>query len=87
MRYQKEYKPSDDTYDRIDKICEEQQISTKYATKLEDPVQRFNLFLACEQEFQHPIMNSVLYSIKTVSKFCRKFLRLQSIILYIINYI
>ncbi|XP_050586150.1 uncharacterized protein LOC126920180 [Bombus affinis] len=67
LRYQKEYKPSDDTYDRIDKICEEQQISTKCATKLEDPVQRFNLFLACEREFQHPIMNSVLYSIKTVS--------------------
>ena len=72
LRYQKEYKPPEDLYDRIDKICEQQQISTAYQTKLDDPLQRFNLFLACEQEFQHPITNSVLYSIQTISKFHSK---------------
>ncbi|KOX71622.1 39S ribosomal protein L50, mitochondrial [Melipona quadrifasciata] len=73
--YQKEYKPPEDLYNRIDKICEQQQIPTAYQTKLDDPLQRFNLFLACEQEFQHPITNSVLYRIRTISdlkKYYRK---------------
>ena len=69
LRYQKEYKPPEDLYNRIDKICEQQQIPTAHQTKLDDPLQRYNLFLACEQEFQHPITNSVLYSIRTISKF------------------
>ncbi|KAK1117771.1 hypothetical protein K0M31_015710 [Melipona bicolor] len=75
LRYQKEYKPPEDLYNRIDKICEQQQIPTAFQTKLDDPLQRFNLFLACEQEFQHPITNSVLYSIRTISdlkKYYRK---------------
>ncbi|CAD1479693.1 unnamed protein product, partial [Heterotrigona itama] len=66
LRYQKEYKPPEDLYNRIDKICEQQQIPTAHKTKLDDPLQRFNLFLACEQEFQHLITNSVLYDIRTV---------------------
>ncbi|XP_076763538.1 mitochondrial ribosomal protein L50 [Xylocopa sonorina] len=66
LRYQKAYNPPADVSDRIDKICESQQISTTNETKVDDPLQRFNLFLACENDLQHPIMNSVLYSIETI---------------------
>ncbi|CAL7933189.1 unnamed protein product [Xylocopa violacea] len=66
LRYQKAYTPPKDVSDRIDNICESQQISTTSGTKLEDPLQRFNLFLACENDLQHPVTNSVLYSIETL---------------------
>ncbi|CAK9820500.1 39S ribosomal protein L50, mitochondrial [Anthophora plagiata] len=66
LRYQKEYQPPADVSDRINKICEAEQIPTTNETKLEDSLHRFNIFLACEQEFQHPLMNSVLYSIQTI---------------------
>ncbi|OAD55045.1 39S ribosomal protein L50, mitochondrial, partial [Eufriesea mexicana] len=66
LRYQKEYNPPKNVADRINKICEVQQISATNETKIEDPLQRFNLFLACEEELQHPVMNSVLYSIETI---------------------
>lgn len=73
LRYQKEYNPPEDVCDRINKICETQQISTVDETKIEDPLQRFNLFLACEEELQHPITNAVLCYIETIGKFYRKF--------------
>ncbi|XP_043799806.1 39S ribosomal protein L50, mitochondrial [Apis laboriosa] len=66
LRYQKKYNPPEDVCDRINKICETQQISTVDETKIEDPLQRFNLFLACEEELQHPITNAVLCYIETI---------------------
>ncbi|XP_017796946.1 PREDICTED: 39S ribosomal protein L50, mitochondrial [Habropoda laboriosa] len=66
LRYRNEYNPPKDVFDRINKICETQQVSTTDETKLEDSLQRFNLFVACEQEFKHPLMNSMLYSIETI---------------------
>lgn len=69
LRYQKEYNPPEDVCNRINKICEKQQISTLDETKIEDPLQRFNLFLACEEELQHPITNAVLCHIETIGKF------------------
>ncbi|XP_017875944.1 uncharacterized protein LOC108622528 [Ceratina calcarata] len=66
LRYQTAYDPPKDVSERINKICDAHQIPSINEAKLEDSLQRFNIFLACEQEFQHPIMNSVLYSIETV---------------------
>lgn len=66
LRYRQAYNPPEDVSERISKICDAQQIPYTDETKLEDPLQRFNVFQACEKEFQHPITNSVLYSIETV---------------------
>ncbi|XP_015435788.1 PREDICTED: 39S ribosomal protein L50, mitochondrial [Dufourea novaeangliae] len=66
LRYNKDYRPPEDVYTRINKICENQAISTNDKTKLEDPIQRFNLFLACEKELQHSVPNSMLCSIETI---------------------
>ncbi|XP_076245881.1 mitochondrial ribosomal protein L50 [Calliopsis andreniformis] len=66
LRYQKAYDPPKDVSNRINQICENQSIGVSDETKIEDPLQRFNLFLACEQELQHPIPNSMLYSIETI---------------------
>ncbi|XP_054016171.1 uncharacterized protein LOC128896744 [Hylaeus anthracinus] len=66
LRYQKAYNPPANVSDQIDQICRDQTITTDSDTKIEDPLQRFNLFLACEQEFQHSIPNSVLFSIETI---------------------
>ncbi|XP_043260042.1 39S ribosomal protein L50, mitochondrial [Colletes gigas] len=67
LRYQKGYDPPANASDLINNICNDQAISTNDSTKLEDPLQRFNLFLACEKELQHSIPNSVLYSIETIA--------------------
>lgn len=67
LRYQEAYNPPTDVYRRIDKICNEQNISTNDDTKIDDPLQRFNLFLACEKEFQHSLTNSVLCFIETIA--------------------
>lgn len=79
LRYQKEYNPPNDVVDRINKICEAQQISATSETKIEDPLQRFNLFTACEEELQHPVTNSILYSIETIGKITKKFPLYRSI--------
>ena len=66
LRYRQAYHPPEDVSSRINKICEDQAISTGNDTKLEDPLQRFNLFLACERQLQHTVPNSVLCSIETI---------------------
>lgn len=66
LRPQNGYEPPEDVVDRINKICEKQAISTHDDTKLEDPVLRFKLFVACEGEFKHSIPNSLLYTIESI---------------------
>ncbi|XP_029668959.1 39S ribosomal protein L50, mitochondrial isoform X2 [Formica exsecta] len=66
LRSQKAYEPPKDVVERIDKICESQAISTHDDTKLEDPVLRFKLFVACEGEFKHSIPNSLLHTIDNI---------------------
>ncbi|XP_034188971.2 mitochondrial ribosomal protein L50 [Osmia lignaria lignaria] len=67
LRYRKAYNPPDDVSNRINKICEEQSISASNETKINDPLQRFNLFLACEREFDHLLNNSNLCFIETIA--------------------
>ncbi|XP_078038987.1 mitochondrial ribosomal protein L50 [Augochlora pura] len=66
LRYHKPYDPPKDACSRIDRICEDQSISTSSETQLTDPLQRFHLFIACEKEFQHSVPNSMLFSIETI---------------------
>lgn len=66
LRSQKAYEPPQNTSERIDKICETQAISAHDDTKLEDLVNRFKLFVACETEFNHFIPNSLLHTIECV---------------------
>ncbi|XP_070170944.1 large ribosomal subunit protein mL50 [Polyergus mexicanus] len=66
LRSQKAYEPPEDVVERIDKICESQAVSTHDETKLEDPVLRFKLFVACEGEFKHSIPNSLLHTIDNI---------------------
>lgn len=66
LRSQKSYKSPEDVSERIDKICENQIISAHSDTKLEDPVLRFKLFVACEEEFKHSIPNSLLHTIENI---------------------
>lgn len=55
-----------DVSSRIDTICNSQSISTADQTKLEDPLIRFNLFVACEQQLNHSVPNSLLCDIETI---------------------
>ncbi|XP_025991979.1 uncharacterized protein LOC105202721 isoform X2 [Solenopsis invicta] len=66
LRPQKSYKPREDSAERIDAICESQAIPVNDDAKLEDPVLRFKLFVACEEELKYSIPNSLLYTIETV---------------------
>nr|XP_033330465.1 39S ribosomal protein L50, mitochondrial isoform X1 [Megalopta genalis]XP_033330466.1 39S ribosomal protein L50, mitochondrial isoform X2 [Megalopta genalis] len=66
LRYRKPYDPPKDASTRIDRICKKQSISMSDETQLTDPLQRFELFVACEKEFQHSVPNSILYEIETV---------------------
>ncbi|XP_072765137.1 large ribosomal subunit protein mL50 isoform X2 [Anoplolepis gracilipes] len=66
LRQQKSYEPPEDVGERINKICESQTISTSDDAKLEDPVLRFKLFVACEGEFKHSIPNSLLHTIENI---------------------
>ncbi|XP_011630615.1 39S ribosomal protein L50, mitochondrial [Pogonomyrmex barbatus] len=66
LRPQKPYEPPDDTAERIDQICESQNIPTNDDVKLEDPILRFKLFVACEEKFKHYIPNSLLYTIESI---------------------
>ncbi|XP_071564311.1 uncharacterized protein Mrpl50 [Temnothorax nylanderi] len=66
LRPQKAYEPPEDAAERIDRICESQTIPQNDDTKLEDPVLRFKLFVACEGEFKHSIPNSLLYTIESI---------------------
>lgn len=66
LRSQKSYEPPKDASERIDRICEGQAVSARDDAELRDPVLRFKLFVACEQEFEHSIPNSLLYTIESV---------------------
>ncbi|XP_076661198.1 mitochondrial ribosomal protein L50 [Halictus rubicundus] len=66
LRYEKSYDPPANVSSRIDKICENQSIATSDETQLNDPLQRFQLFVACEKELQHSVYNSMLCSIETI---------------------
>ncbi|XP_018361739.1 PREDICTED: 39S ribosomal protein L50, mitochondrial isoform X1 [Trachymyrmex cornetzi] len=66
LRSQKSYTPPENVVERIDRICESQTILVNDDTKLEDPVLRFKLFVACEKEFKHSVPNSLLYTIESI---------------------
>ncbi|XP_012233197.1 large ribosomal subunit protein mL50 [Linepithema humile] len=66
LRSQKPYEPPEDVSERIEQICENQIISAHNDAKLEDPVLRFKLFVACEEEFKHSIPNSLLHTVETI---------------------
>ncbi|XP_018349586.1 PREDICTED: 39S ribosomal protein L50, mitochondrial isoform X2 [Trachymyrmex septentrionalis] len=66
LRSQKSYEPPENAAERIDRICECQTVPVNDDTKLEDPVLRFKLFIACEREFKHSIPNSLLYTIESI---------------------
>ncbi|XP_014479226.1 PREDICTED: uncharacterized protein LOC106746756 [Dinoponera quadriceps] len=66
LRQQKSYEPPKDASERFDKLCESQAISLDDNVKLEDPNMRFKLFVACEEEFQHNVPNSQLYTIENI---------------------
>ncbi|XP_036142999.1 39S ribosomal protein L50, mitochondrial isoform X2 [Monomorium pharaonis] len=71
LRPQKSYEPPENSAVRIDAICASQAVSTDDDTRLEDPLLRFKLFVACEEEFKHSIPNSLLYTIETVGELKR----------------
>ncbi|XP_076173208.1 mitochondrial ribosomal protein L50 [Ptiloglossa arizonensis] len=66
LRSYDSYNPPKNVSDQINKICDEQAISINNETKLNDPLQRFNLFIACEEVLQHSIPNSTLCYIETI---------------------
>lgn len=66
LRPQRAYEPSNDTSEKIDKICENQNISSHDDEKIEDSLLRFKLFVACENEFKHSIPNSLLHTIENI---------------------
>ncbi|XP_020287255.1 39S ribosomal protein L50, mitochondrial [Pseudomyrmex gracilis] len=66
LRPQKAYEPPEDTSKKIDKICENHNISSHDDKKIEDSLLRFKLFVACENEFKHSIPNSLLHTIENI---------------------
>lgn len=66
LRPQRSYEAPKDVAERIDRICEGQDIPKNDDTKLEDLALRFKLFVACEEEFKHYIPNSLLYTIESI---------------------
>ncbi|XP_032684016.1 uncharacterized protein LOC116850164 [Odontomachus brunneus] len=66
LRPQRGYEPPEDATVRFDKICGSQAISPDDDVKLEDPHLRFKLLVACEEEFEHNVPNSLLYTIENI---------------------
>ncbi|XP_043272138.1 39S ribosomal protein L50, mitochondrial [Venturia canescens] len=66
LRPIKSYEPAADASDKLNRICEEHKLSTDDSTKIDDPLQRFQVFVAAEKEFNYSLPNSVLHEIETV---------------------
>ncbi|XP_011500268.1 PREDICTED: 39S ribosomal protein L50, mitochondrial [Ceratosolen solmsi marchali] len=66
LRSYKPYQPNQNVSERLDRICEMENISTNDMTSIEDMDLRFKLFTKCNEEFKHCIPNSKLVEIRTI---------------------
>lgn len=68
LRPTKSYVPPNDVPEKLDGICKSEGLPVDESTKLDDPVKRFNIFVACEEAFNYALPNSELHAIETIGE-------------------